>query len=183
MQGAVQHGLVRYAGELDGGPCHGQGGELGPDRVEQPLAPGAEHATGEDDQLGVEHGHDRRETEGDPVCERLEQLVAGPCGRPARAGRPASGLPARSPSRRASSRTCLPPASSWKPPALLRPTSRTSGVLRQRQEADLARAAGGAAVQHAVDDDRGAQALLGPQQDEVRCPAPDPRAARRRPRG
>ena len=91
-------------------------------------AAGGEHAAGQHDEGRVDHGDHGGDAEREPLGERGEQLVAG-----ARGGR-APGRPRPAawwrgcPSDRARASTCRPPASSWKPPALPRRTSRTSGV-------------------------------------------------------
>ena len=106
-----------------------------------------------------------------------EQLVAGAGRRRApRRPRPA-GVVARRPSERARASTCRAAGELLEAAGVAAAYVADQRGAGQRQEADLAGAAGGAAVEPAVDHDRGAQALVRPEQHEV---VDAPRRARTR---
>ena len=110
-----------------------------------------------------------------PVAYGVEQLAVRPRVGARRPGRRSAAATSACgpwatpsmPSSRASRGSAWAPASSWKPPLFALVDLAHQRGAGHRQEADLAGAAGEAAVQPAADDEGGAEALLVPQQDEV----------------
>lgn len=161
--------------EYETGPGRGELGEFGLDQGPQQLAARGRQRAGEHDQAGVEHGGDGGETGGEPLGVLPQQL--GERGVPLvaldRTGQqPGRDLGVRlvrgpdaerggEPGQRLGARKLLEAA------AVRLDHLAYEGCARHRQETDLARTAGETAVQPAVDDEGGAEALLVPQEDEV----------------
>src|SRR5262245_7572456 len=165
-EAALEDRSVGDAGQLDRRPGDGQLGQLRAHQVEQSVAARLEHAAGEHDQIRIEHRDDGGEAECDPMGECGQQLV------PRARGRQSArhGQLGRTGSKAAFAGQLehLGPAGQRLEPAGVAATHLPyDRCLRQRQEADLASAAGRTAVQGAVDDDGGAESVLGPQQDEA----------------
>ena len=155
------------------GRVSGERAELVGDRAAEPLAAGGEHAAGEHDQGRVDDGDQAAMPSANRCAERREQLVAGAGRRRAPCATAACGGAWRGcPSDRAR-------ASTGRTAGQLLEAARVAAAYvahqrgaGQRQEADLAGAAGGAAVEPAVDDDR-----------RRRGPRPPTAGRSRRPRG
>ncbi len=162
----AQHRVLGDAGQLEARSGQRQRADLLGDLVAQPGAAGGEQPAGEDDERRVDHRDDGGDPEREPLRERGQQVVAG-------AGR-GEGLGDRG-LRGAGAHPELPGQREHLPAAgqlleaaaLPRRTSRTSGVPGTGRKPTSPGAAGGAAVQPAVDHDGRAEALVRPEQDEV----------------
>src|SRR5690349_5702380 len=166
LQCSGEHGIGADRGHQQLRPRYGEIGELVLDEAAQAFATCGDDTTGEHDQLGVDDRDDGGQSDGQPVRELREYGVARAFG--LQRGRD-----------RGFRRTGLEAvfAGEFQDRFAAGELLEAAGVVaadvadqrrtRERQERDLTRATGRAAVQPAVDHDRGADAFLAPEQHEV----------------
>src|SRR4051794_18869184 len=166
VQRAGQDRVVGYGGELDARSRDRQVGQLDTHDLGEPLAAGAQDAAGQHDEGRVQDGDHRGEPESHPLAELLEEPVAGTRCRErlGDGGLRRTGAQAHRPCQ------CQDLSAAGELLEAARVAAADvsdDGRAGQRQEADLARTAGGASVQAPVDDEGRAEALVRPQQHEV----------------